>query len=278
METTTGGDMTATVRSKDGTVIAFTVVGPAAGPTLIEVHGATGYRAAINNAQSLAEATGYRAVSYDRRGRGESGDVQPYAVEREIEDIAALVADAPGEVWLVGESSGAVLALEAARAGVSLAGVVLYEPPFIVDDGRPPVPVEYVARLEELVAAGDRLGAFKYFSLTAVGMPESMVEGIEHGPWWSLVEPVAHTISYDGRIMGDMARGSRAPLERYREMTTPALVFVGSETFPFMHAATEAIAGVLPASQLVRLAGADHQLVADTVAPAVMAFVERTRA
>jgi pimeloyl-ACP methyl ester carboxylesterase len=263
--------------SADGTQIAYEAHGPEGGPTLIEVQGATAYRAMLNTAPALAEATGYRALSYDRRGRGESGDTPPYAVEREIEDLGALVATATGPVYLIGESSGAVLALEAARAGVPVAGLVLYEPPFIVDGERPPLPPDYVERLDALIAEGDRLGAFKYFSVVAIGMPEGTVDGIENGPWWPLVEPAAHTLAYDGHLVGPVATGSPETLERYRDVTVPALVFVGSETFPYMQAAARAISGVLPDAEMVRLDGADHQMAVANVAPGITALVERTR-
>ena len=264
--------------SADGTLIAFETHGPTDGPTIIEVHGATAFRAIQNAAPGLADAIGYRAVSFDRRGRGGSGDAPEYAVEREIEDLAALVAEAPDGAWLIGESSGAVLALEAARSGIPLRGVVLYEPPFVVNDGRPPVPADYTERLDDHLAAGRRLEAFKQFSLEGVGMPAEMVEGIEHGPYWPLVGPVAHTLAYDARVMADTMRGSADPLKKYADVGVPALVLVGSETFPFMHTAAEAIAAVLRDAEIVRLSGADHQLQPSIVADAVRAFIQRTRA
>lgn len=268
--------MTTFLTSADGTTIAYETHGPVDGPTLIVVHGATAYRAMMDPAPELARATGLRTLAYDRRGRGESGDTHPYAVEREIDDLAALVAVSPGPSFLVGESSGAVLALEAARAGVPVAGLVLYEPPFIVNGDRPPLPVDYVEHVDALIGAGDRLGAFTYFSVAAIGMPESAVDGIEHGPWWPLVEPVAHTLAYEGRLVGPVATGSPEPLERYRGVSAPTLVFVGSETFPYMLAAARAISDVLPDAEHIRLEGADHQMDIANVAQPIAALVART--
>ncbi|WP_196073368.1 alpha/beta fold hydrolase [Nakamurella alba] len=272
----TTAQITSTVTSTDGTAIALETHGPAGAPTVIGVHGATAYRGILNTAGDLADATGLRTISYDRRGRGESGDTLPYAVEREIEDIAAIVDLAPEGAWLLGESSGAVLALEAALAGVPVRGVIAYEPPFVVDAGRPSVPADYVQRIDAHIAAGRRLDAFKQFSLEGVGMPAEMVEGIAEGPWWPLVEPVAHTLAYDGRIMRDTMRGSASPLARYAAVPVPVLVLAGAESWPFVHSAAQALAAVLPAGELELLPGADHQLQPATVAGPIAAFVART--
>ena len=144
------------VTSPDGARIAYTVRGPEDSPIVVWVHGATVFRATHDVPARFAEDEGLRVVEYDRRGRGESGDAQPYAVEREIDDLRALIDAHGGRVAaLIGESSGAVLALEAARAGVAADRVIAYEPPFVVDDSRPRLPADYVARVDAAVAAGD---------------------------------------------------------------------------------------------------------------------------
>src|SRR5262245_4358529 len=137
-----------TVLSADGTRIAYDTFG-SDGPAVILVSGATGRRSDPFNA-TLAEllASRFTVYNYDRRGRGESGDTQPYAVEREIEDIAALIDAAGGSAFVFGISSGGVLSLRAARRLPQIAKVAAYEPPFVVDDSCPPLPADYVERLD----------------------------------------------------------------------------------------------------------------------------------
>src|SRR5437016_1477690 len=147
------GETMDTVRSEDGTTIAFDRSG--AGPALILVGGALQQRAIDPRTAHLAEllAPHFTVFHYDRRGRGDSGDTQPYAVEREVDDLAALIKEAGGSAFVFGMSSGAALALEAARRGLAISKLALYEPPFIVDDSRPPVPEDYVSQLDALVAS-----------------------------------------------------------------------------------------------------------------------------
>ncbi|MFB9309914.1 pimeloyl-ACP methyl ester carboxylesterase [Agromyces hippuratus] len=259
--------MTHFVHSADGTQIAFDDLGPTAAPAVILVHGATAYRAISPSAAALAAAGGLRVVTYDRRGRGESGDAETYAVAREIEDIAALLEHVGGDAILLGESSGAILALEAALAGVPVSAVAAFEPPFIVDDARPPIPADYVARLDAFAAAGDRLGALRYFSLEAVGLPPEMVDQMMASPFISAVEPYAGTLRYDARIVGDTMSGDPAALDRYVPIPPPVTVLVGESTFPSIRSGAAALAEVLPDSRLVVVPGGDHQLPADDVAP-----------
>lgn len=157
------------VMSKDGTMIAVEKTG--SGPALVLVDGAFVHRAIDQFPASLAEllAPRFTVAHYERRGRGESGDTTPYAVEREIEDLAAVVEAAGGSASVLGMSSGAVLALEAAVRGVAIERLLMWEPPFVVDDSRPPLPDDYVAHLDELVAAGRRGDAMEYALTTAVG-------------------------------------------------------------------------------------------------------------
>ena len=168
-----------TVRSRDGTTIALDRSGR--GPSLIIVNGALSDRGAVSDlAPRLAgELT---VIAYDRRGRGDSTDTPPYAVEREIEDLAALVEAAGGSALVFGHSSGAVLALGAAAAGVPIERLVLYEPPLMVDDTRPPIPDDYVSRLDELVAAGRPGEAVEYFLTTGPLVPPPVIDGIRRRP------------------------------------------------------------------------------------------------
>src|SRR5258707_14731983 len=163
------GNTMRTVISKDGTPIAFDQSGQ--GPAIILVAGATATRlAAVSVAAALAPD--FTVFAYDRRGRGESGDTAPYAVEREVEDLDALISEAGGSAFVYGHSSGAVLALEAARRlSTKITKLAVYEPPFIVDDSRPPVPKDYLTRLTELVSSGRRGDAVEYFATKGVGVP-----------------------------------------------------------------------------------------------------------
>src|SRR5438046_1626305 len=158
-----------TVISQDGTPIAFDQSGQGPALVLVAQAGATRLAQAELSAHLAPHFT---VLAYDRRGRGESGDTAPYAVEREVEDLDALITEAGGSAFVFGHSSGAVLALEAARRlATKITKLAVYEPPFIVDDSRPPLPEDYVTQLTELVSSGRRSEAVEYFMTKAVGVP-----------------------------------------------------------------------------------------------------------
>src|SRR3569833_18033 len=189
------------VTSMDGTTIAYSKTGN--GPALIVVCGATQFRAFDPSLAVLADllAPNYTVITYDRRGRGDSTDTQPYSTRREIEDIAALVDAAGGHASLLGYSSGSVLALEAAAAGLPIDKLVMYAPPFVLPGQPfPPPPADYVEALDKMTASGDRDAAPAYF-MQSVGMPTEMVEGMKHAPMWPIMQSIGPTIAYDGRIM-----------------------------------------------------------------------------
>lgn len=249
-----------TITSRDGIDLAFDIHGSADAPTAVWVHGATAYRAFQGTAALVAELAGLRVLTYDRRGRGESGDAPDYDPQREIDDIAALIDVLGGRVdALIGESSGAILALEAARSGVAASAVIAYEPPFIIDDSRPPLPADYVERLDRLTAAGDFEGAHRLFLTAAVGLPAEFIDGIVSSPMWPLLEPVAPTIAYDGRISRDYMAGSAEPLARFATLETPALVAVGDQSMPFMIDGARALAAAAPAVRVEIIPGGTHQ-------------------
>ena len=260
-----------TVRSKDGTPIAFDQSGQ--GPTLILVNGATATRlAAVSLAAALVPH--FTVFAYDRRGRGDSGDTLPYAVEREVEDIDALISEAGGSACVFGHSSGAVLALEAARLLPNkIEKLALYEPPFIIDDSRPPVPSDYVAHLNELLAAGRRRETVEYFFSDAMRLPAEMLAQMQQSPMWPQLEAVAHTIPYDGTIMGDTMRGNPATLRKWAAVSVPTLVMVGGASPTFFHTGTRALAELLPHAQYRALAGQNHGPADDVLVPALQAFL-----
>ena len=164
-----------------------------------------------------------------RRGRGESGDTAPYAVEREIEDLDAVIAAAGGSASVYGTSSGAALVLEAAASGLAITKLALWEPPFIVE-GRPRPPADTARIYTELVAAGRRGDAVEYFMANVVGLPPEFVAEAMKAPWWPAQEALAHTLAYDATIMGDYS----LPTERAASVMVPTLVIDGGASFPWI--------------------------------------------
>jgi len=255
-----------TVVSADGTLIAFDAWGE--GEPLIMIDGATAYPAINPTNEQVGRLLGgtYRTYAYDRRGRGESTDTKPYAVEREIEDIAALIEVAGGSATLFGWSSGAVLALDAAAAGLPVSRVVAFEPPFVVDGSRPPLPADYVQRLDAATAAGNPGDAVAIFMTDAVGGPPEMVEGMRHSDFWPVMEGIAHTIAYDGRIMGTTMSGNPLPTDRWSAISVPVLVMYGKGTFPSIIPAAHALAELLPTASLRAVDGENHSAPAEVLA------------
>ncbi len=258
------------VHSKDGTPIAFDQTGD--GPPLILVVGATATRAMV---APMAEdlAVHFTLYNYDRRGRGDSGDRAPYAVAREIEDIEALIDEAGGSAFVFGHSSGAVLALRAAgQLGNKIKKLALYEPPFIIDDSRPPLPTDYVPQLRAYIAAGHPADALKYFMKVAVNLPDEYLVGMETWPTWASSVAVAHTIAYDGEIMGDTMRGDPAALNPFAALSTPTLVMDGSESPAYQHNAVQTLARVMPNAQQRTFEGQDHGIASAILAPVLVEF------
>jgi pimeloyl-ACP methyl ester carboxylesterase len=263
------------VVSKDGTKIAYDRYGE--GPTVVIVGAAFQHRALDPSMGMLGEllAPHFTVVVYDRRGRGDSGDTAPYAPEREIEDIEALIAETGAPAHLFGGSSGAVLALDAAAHGLPVATVAAYEPPLIVDDSRPPLPTNYVRHLNDLIADGRRGDAVEFFMTQAVGDSAGFVEQMKNSPMWPLFEGVAHTLAYDGAIVEDVTRGTPLPRFRWAEVTMPALVMNGSASYPFMAGAADALAAMLPNAERRTLEGQTHGADPEVLAPVLEGFFRR---
>jgi pimeloyl-ACP methyl ester carboxylesterase len=257
------------VRSEDGTPIAFDRSGD--GPAIIVVGGALNDRSAAAPLTS-ALSPRFTVYAYDRRGRGASGDTSPYAVDREIEDIHGLMAEAGGSAFVYGQSSGAVLALEAAARGLATPKLALYEPPFIVDDSRPPVPEDFVARLEELASSGRRGDAVAYFMTEGVGLPVEVVEQMRSAPMWPALEELAHTLSYDGLIMGDTTSGRALPTEWATSVTMPTLVMDGGESPAWQRTAVRDLADLLPNAKRRSLEGQDHGAAPEVLGPVLVEF------
>jgi pimeloyl-ACP methyl ester carboxylesterase len=253
------------VTSSDGTEIGFDRIGQ--GPAVILVCGGSVDR--MSNAGVAAGlASDFTAFNYDRRGRGISGDTPPYAVEREIEDIDAVVTAAGGSAYLYGSSSGAVLALFAAQALKGrITKLALWEPPFILDPSARP-PADQVEQYNTMLAEGRRGDAAQYFMEKVVRMPAEFVAGARSQPWWAATEALAHTLPYDATIMGDYS----LPTERAAEVTIPTLVLDGGASFGFMGPAADALAKVLPQGQRRTLAGQEHNIDPNVLTPALKEF------
>ncbi|MCU1641413.1 MAG: alpha/beta hydrolase fold [Nocardia sp.] len=246
-----------TVTSKDGTRITFEQSG--AGPVLIIVSAALADHSGTTKLAKLLTGN-FTVVNYDRRGRGDSGDTQPYATEREIEDIAALIDASGGRAFLFGSSSGAVLALDAtAELGARVGGVLLYEPPFIIDSSRPPVPEGLAEEAEQSVSADRRNDAVKLFFTKGMGMPAFAVTMMRlFMPGWSKMAAIAHTLPYDLAIVAGTQSGKPLPVERWAGVEAPILVAVGSKSPAFFHDGAKSLAESLPRTTYRSLTGDSH--------------------
>jgi pimeloyl-ACP methyl ester carboxylesterase len=259
-----------TTLSKDGTRIAFERAGQ--GPPVIWVDGALCFRAqgpCKPMAARLAER--FTVYTYDRRGRGESGDTLPYAIDREIEDLAALIGEAGGSAMVAGASSGAALALEAASRGLPITRLALYEAPFIVDGSHAPLQPDFKARLAGAVAADRRSDAVAMF-MKLVGVPAFGVAIMRLMPVWKILSGVAHTLPYDITIVEPQQQGLPLSPARWPGAAMETLVIDGGKSPAYMRNGMRALAGVLPKATYRTLPGQTHMINAKVLAPVVSEF------
>ena len=259
-----------TVTSKDGTTIAFDQLGQ--GPVVILVDGALQYRAFDQGMAQLADllAQHFTVIHYDRRGRGDSTDTHPYAVEREIEDIEALIDKTGGSAYVFGISSGAALAMEAAiKLDGKVKKLAMYEAPYNDDDSARQAWKEYRRQLENVIAldrGGDAVGLF----MMLLGMPADHLEGMRQNPMWPLWEAVGLTLAYDAAAMGEDAS---VPTNRAARVAVPALIMDGGVTeWPFMHITATALAKAMPNAKHHTLEGQTHEVAAEALAPVLVEF------
>jgi pimeloyl-ACP methyl ester carboxylesterase len=266
--------MTSTVTSADGTRIAYDRKG--SGPALILVPAVLSARAFDPLMSGLMDQLGDRftVYFYDRRGRGESTDTAPYAVEREIEDIAALVEEAGGEAYAYGISSGATLALRATEVLPRITRLALYEAPFITDDSRPPLPDDYVEQLDRAVAEGRRSDAVEILMTQAIGVPAEYLAPMKADPSWVGMEAAAHTFSHDGWVMGTTMSGRPLPAE-WGKIRTPTLVISGGNGEAFMRRGARELADLLPNGEHTVLEGQGHDVEPVALAPLLADFFGR---
>lgn len=264
-----------TVTSKDGTKIAYEKTG--SGPAIILV-GTTA--SDHHDLDGIAEwlAKDFTVYNYDRRGRGESGDTQPYSPALEIDDIAALLEAVGEKASLLSGSAGCVLALDMATAlSDKIDKLFLYEPSFIVNSGRPPVPANYVEQVTDLVESGNRDEAIEYFMIEAVGVPAEYLEPMKADPSWELMKKYAHTLAYDGMIVKGTQDGKPLPKDRW-SFDNPTAVVVGENSAPFFHDGAKALTDLLPNSTYLTLKGQDHSafwMAPDKVTDAIRAYLTR---
>jgi pimeloyl-ACP methyl ester carboxylesterase len=263
-----------TVISGDGTSIAFDRYGQ--GPPVVLVGGAFQYRAFDPRTAELAKlvSADFTVYHYDRRGRGDSGDTAPYSVQREVDDLDALIADAGGSASVFGMSSGAALALDAAARGTAITRLALYEAPFIVDDSRAPFPADYLPRLDTLLGQGRRGDAVRFW-LRLVGVPSPVVALMRCMPAWRKFKAVAHTLPYDAAALGDTMYGAPLPAGRWNEIALPVLAVAGGNSPAWIHHGVQALADVLPNAEHRILDGQTHMVKPKALAPMLTEFFAR---
>ncbi len=262
------------VTSKDGTTIAYDQKG--AGPAVVLVDPALCHRN-FGPMSQLADllAPRFTVYTFDRRGRGDSSNSKPYSVEREIEDLDAVIKQAGGSAFLYGISSGACLALEAAiKLGDKTRKLAMYEPPYNSERNARGDWEAYRKHLGELLAAGRRGDAVALF-MTFVGAPAAQIDGMRQAPMWPMFEAVAPTLAYDAAAMGD---DRSVPVKRAAKVRVPTLVMDGGANLtmmPFMHATAKELAGAIPRAQQVTLEGQTHDVNLQVLAPVLTDFFTR---
>lgn len=254
--------------SKDGARIVYDKSG--SGPLLILVDGALCSRA-FGPMPKLAGllTSNFTVITYDRRGRNESSDTRPYAAEREVEDLEALINANGGSAFVTGFSSGAALALAAAARGLSITKLALYEPPFMVDEGQRP-PADSLQQLQKMIAENRRGDAVKFFMKDMVGVPPMVVFIMKLTPVWSKLKKVAHTLPYDVAVLGDFS----LPREKAASVKIPTLISGGGKSQATLQQAVKRLSEIMPDSELKILEGQTHNVAAKAIAPVLIGFFE----
>jgi alpha-beta hydrolase superfamily lysophospholipase len=249
---------TETVTSADGTPIAIERTGRGAPVILIG--------GAFNDRSTVAALAGTlapyaTAVAYDRRGRGDSGDGSQERggsgdiVEREVEDLAAVIGHVGSHASVFGHSSGAVLGLEAAIRGLSIDRLAVYEPPYIPEGSRPRPAADLADQVAALVSDGRRDDAAALFLTGSVGMPAGMVDAMQASDAWGRFSGLAHTLPADLALCGP---GCVLPADRLAGIAVPTLAIDGAESWDWIRGATLAVADAIPGARYVTIEGHDH--------------------
>jgi pimeloyl-ACP methyl ester carboxylesterase len=252
-----------TVTSADGTTIAYDRTGE--GPALIVSVGAFCTRHSFVPPAGLTRR--FTVVTYDRRGRGDSGDTDPFAPEREYEDLAAVAAVTGTEPpFLFGHSSGAAIALRAAARGLHAAGIAAYEAPFTNDEAPPPPPAA-AARIRELIAAGRERDAVIFWMTDVVHMPEEATARLTDAPWVADLEPLARTLPYDIAVTA-----GGVPADELAKIDIPVLIMGGGNSPAWFKRSVAEQTAALPRSRQRTLSGYDHNAPPEVLAPILAEF------
>lgn len=258
-----------TVTSADGTAIDYDAYGW--GPTVILIGGASQHRAIDPRTTGIAKqlaAEGFTAVDYDRRGRDRSGDTPPWSLDREVEDVAALIEATGASAALYASSSGAGIALAAVTSGVKVSALALYEPPYFAgSDGR-----EHIATLQRMLNEGQLDEATRYNMTAIIGLPREAVDQMAQAPWWPGLVAVAPTLVYDHQTSHDI-EADPDWRTRWASVTVPTVVYSGDQTFPGLPEAADAVATALPNAQRRVLAGQDHGPAPEAIVPELARFL-----
>lgn len=257
-----------TTRSKDGTILAYDVYG--SGPALIYISGASCFRSFLPIVQDAkAFAKEFTVYNYDRRGRGDSTDTQPYAIEREVEDIAALIDAAGGKAHLYGHSSGAVLALEAAlRLGDRIDKIVMYDASYVHDETEKTQYNQLSQQVHSLLQSGKNAKAMTTF-LKGIGMPKAFVYLLPLIPGWRTMRALAPTLAYDIALTRDLP-----PLDRAARVTVPVQVLVGEKSPAGIHNVADQLSNAIPGATFIKLTGQDHMVSAKALLPLLVRFLK----
>jgi pimeloyl-ACP methyl ester carboxylesterase len=260
-----------TTISKDGTVIAFDTVGN--GPALILVDGALCHRGFGPMPKLSALLSKHFTVYYyDRRGRGESTDRQPYGPDREVEDLEALIREAGGRAFVFGISSGAALALRAAERKLNIPKLALYEPPYVFTRTNGALSPDHESKLKDILTTGDRGRAVNYFMTSMVGVPGFVAFIFRLMPVWKKLKAVAHTLPYDAAVMGDFT----VPVARIHSIAVPALVAGGAKSPATLRNAVQGVADALSNPTVRFLEGQTHNVKAEVLAPVLTEYFQRS--
>jgi pimeloyl-ACP methyl ester carboxylesterase len=258
-----------TITSLDGTVIDYDRYGE--GPAVVFIGGASTYREIDETTSETARrlaAEGFTAVDYDRRGRGRSGDVHPWSLDREVEDLAALITASGGAAALCSNSSGADIALAAAGGDVGVTAMVLYEPPFFAGTSL----ADDLAVLGSLLAEGKNEEAMRYNLTSVIGLPPDVVDGMAQAPSWAARVAVAPTLLYDHAATHEINVDPDWHT-RWADVTVPTLVCSGDQTFPGMPEAADAVAAALPNASRWTVSGQGHKPAPEAIVPVLVEFV-----
>jgi pimeloyl-ACP methyl ester carboxylesterase len=251
------------VTSADGTRIVFDRQG--SGPVVVLVTGALDDGS--ENAPLATElAPQLTVLNYARRGRGSSGDTQPYAVDREIEDIDALIAAAAGSAHVYGVSSGGALALRAAAAGLPITRLAVYEVPYFTEEDELQRWAAYVEELGRVIAEG-RSGVPLELFHRLTGFSDDDIVASRASPQWAAAEALERTLAYDAAVLGD----GEPPIDQLGTITQPTLVVTGGQA-GFIEPAADAIAASVPDGHRLTLDGQSHVVDPTAMAPVLGRF------